>query len=159
MACFPVTLSSLVIDGTTLDADGVLWTPKVLLGWFDGAPIDQARQPVLPVGEVITNARERARPIVLEALATSPQQNSTALGDDCYRAIERAKLAGRCIYAPVTITVTDPALGALHASVRRSGDQSLQVTILGALHAVRVQWLLLAQDPRRYEADNVTTHD
>lgn len=159
MACYPVNLHGLVMDGINPDGDGILWTPTKLEGWFEGAPVDQARQPTLPVGEIITNARERARAIVLEAVASSAQPNVLPLGNDCFRAIETAKAAGRCIYSAVTLLVTDPFLGALHASVRRSADQSFQVQILGELHSVRVQWLLLAQDPRRYEADNTTTHD
>lgn len=160
VTCPPVVLNALTADGATPDGDGIVWTVSELSGWFDTTPATISRQPRLPAGETITAARENARALVLVLLATTATPNASALGDLIYTAMETAKTAVRgALYVATTITVTDPALGALHAAVRLADGNNVSMAILGEQHSLKVQFLLLAEDPARYEADDTTSHD
>lgn len=157
MACPSVTLNGLVIDGDTIDGDGMIWNLDSLQGWWDAAPVRLASQEIEPVGEYVTVARENARALVLEATATSPNTGEglslAPLGNLCFTAMESAKTAGRCVYVPVVMTVVDP-VHTLHANVRRAGGSSaIKSTIVGDLQQVSFQWQLFMPDPRRYDAD------
>lgn len=160
MTCPPVVLNTLTADGATADGDGIVWDVSSITGWFDTTAATISRQPKLPAGETITAARENARAVVLTLLARTATPAATALGDLVWTAMETAKTAVRgALYVPVTMTVTDPALGALHAAVRLADGNNVSMAILGELHSLKVQFLLLAEDPARYEADNTTKHD
>lgn len=160
VTCPPVVLNSLTLDGATPDGDQIVWHVQELLGWFDSAPASIARQPRLPEGEFITTAHVNARALTLTAIATTATPDATKLGDLVFDAMETAKTAVRgSLYVPVVMTVTDAELGALHALVRLADGTGVKTAILGDHVALKVQWLLLAEDPARYEADNTTKHD
>jgi hypothetical protein len=151
--CLSVQLADLILDGTTPDANGTVWTVTKLDGWFDSTVLRVAQAEVQPLGEVITVARENGRPLTLEAWATtstdlSPEPLGTA-GIGLARAT--AKTAGRCVYVPALLIVGDDEFGAgtLSALVRRVGQ--VKQDVIGKQLALHVQWQLLAPDPRRYE--------
>lgn len=149
------TLNGLVIDNTTLDGNGTAWQFISLDGWWDSTPIRVATQETQPAGEVVTVARENGRPLVLTAIASTLTPNTTKLGKTaCFQAIATAKDAGRCVLAPVLLTVVDP-IQTLHALVQRNGSSgTLKSQILGESHSLMVTWQLFAPDPNRYDVDN-----
>lgn len=158
MTCPVVTLNGLVMDGVTPDDHGIYYTVQSLDGWWDNTPVRSNSQEVQPVGEVLTVNRENARPLVLTVIAHAEDPNSMVLGDTlCFRSIYQMKTAARLATVPGTITVVDPIL-TLHSLVRRVGS-GVKWSMLGTSHSVLFQVQLLATDPRRYEADNTTTHD
>lgn len=159
MACPSVVLQnqisdtpsgSVTIDGETPDTNGNLWTLSSLQGWWDTTDLRVERQEVGGRGETITVTKELGRAIVLEALVTSPTPNSVPLGELLWASTEIAKAAGRCLYSPGLIFVTDPT-NTLHSHVWRVGP--IKSAIIGPLAAVQIQWQLLAPDPMRYDVD------
>lgn len=153
MTCLPLTFDTLVVDGVTPDANGTVWTWTVLDGWFDSPPVRVAQQEIPGTGETITLARQNARPITLELVATLPELPAPApLGLDGIGAARvLAKTAGHCVFVPHLLIVTDVEFGAGHLSslVRRVG--TMKDAIVGDLRGLRVQYPLLAPDPLRYE--------
>ena len=148
MSCPSITLGGLVMDGVTLDANGTLWTPTRLDGWWDNTQMSSATQQAQPLGEVVTVARENGRALSLEVTATSPTPFSTRLGEvGCWEAIETFKAAVRSVLLPSLMLVTDP-VRALQAIVRRVGP--MKSTINGNVVSVHFIAPLLAPDPRRY---------
>lgn len=159
MDCWTVTLNDLLMDGATPDSDGIVWTVDLLEGWFEPTAALLSRQPVLPVGEVVTAVHEQARLVTLEVTAATPTPDATRLDNLCDQAIETAKTAIRsAIYSTVTMVVSDNVFGDLHAEVRRADGIAFRQAIRANAHSVRFQFLLLAEDPRRYETD-LTPHD
>lgn len=157
MTCPPIELGSLVIDGSTLDANDILWTPTRLDGWWDSAPVRSSTQPAQPTGEYITGAAELGRALVLEVTASSPDPNAVILGDDCWTAIETMKAAARALFIPTLLKVTDPVFAG-QAYVRRVGV--IKQSMNGARHSMHFVVPLLAEDPRRYsqtlDSDTIT---
>lgn len=145
----------IVADGETADVNGMFWRPTSFAGWFDSTDIRAARSEVSPVGEVITVAHELGRALAFEACAVATPASAglvtRSLGTDAWLASELAKLVGKCVYAPGLLTVVDP-IHTLHASVMRPGK--ILTAVVGELDMLRVQWQLLAPDPRRYDADD-----
>lgn len=143
--CLSAQLGDLIADGATEDDDGILWSVTSIDGWYDSTQVRSATQEREPVGEVITVARENARAIVVNLDAFLPAKQ--ALGALAFTAIATAKRAGRCVYVPELLTVTDP-LRATQALVRRTG--SIKTAIVGELVVVQAQIPLTAPDARRY---------
>lgn len=148
MSCPPVTLGTLLLDGATPDANGTLWTPTRLDGWWDSTGMRSATAEAQPVGEVVTVGRENGRALSLEVTATSDEPNSTPLGEtQVFLAQETMKGAARAVLLPVLMLVNDPVLAG-QAYVRRVGP--IKFAINGALVSAHFMVPLLAPDPRRY---------
>lgn len=153
MTCLSVQLGDLIIDGDTEDGDGHIWTWTILDGWFDSTAVRVAQQEVPGTGETITLARENARAITLEIIASNPGlPRPPALGLLGVGQVRvQAKAAGHAVFVPKLLIVQDTEFGAGHLSafVRRVGPMKDEV--LGDAHAMRFQFPLLAPDPLRYE--------
>lgn len=154
MSCIPIQIADLLVDEVTTDSNGVVYTATVFDGWFDGPPVRIATQEVQPIGEVITVARENARAITLELVATIPPmpvpaRKMTDLEIGATTVVIRSVF--NCLYVPTLLIVDDVEFGAgtLSSLVRRVAPIKRQP--VGDHVGVRFQILLSAPDPLRYE--------
>lgn len=153
MSCLSFQLNALVMDETTVDADGNRWVVESLDGWFDGPPVQQSTQDGATKGTFVTGSRIGGRALVLNCDAYHPNK---AIGNSAFLAIARLKRnIIDAVSVPKLLSVTDPDF-ALRSYVRLAGG-SLKSQIMGQLAQVHFQVPLLAPDPRRYSQTLTTS--
>lgn len=144
--CVAIAVPGFVADGSTPDANGIVYSPTVVGGWWDSIPLRSATAEVQPRGEFVTVAQELGRDVDLVIVAHTLDGRS-ALGPVlCFTAIETIKAAFRIVFVPVAFQVVDPYADRT-VQARRVGPIKQQ--ILGKSVAVRASIPLLAPDPRR----------
>jgi hypothetical protein len=145
MTCIAVELNSFLFDGTTQDADGVVYSWESIDGWFD-SPDFTITTDFRPIGASIIGAQVGGRTIALNGLIHDPNP-TTALGDRAFQAMRTLKANCATMFASALLAVDEPLLP-LQAIVGQSAPMRFKPQ--NALAAVEFQIPLLAPDPRRY---------
>lgn len=153
--CINVAFNGWLFDGTTQDADGVVYDWKDMPGWWDSPNSRVSTQERQPFGMFVTAARENERQLVLQAVAH--YRTVSGLIPNPYLTIRRLKAAVHALSAPAVLTVYEPDL-TLQSYARLAQPIRTRriMTNLGCA-AVEFDIPLLCADPRRYEATGTTS--
>jgi hypothetical protein len=151
-----VELNGWAFDGFTVDADGIMYSCSSLEGWWETASMTLQTAPRgADDGVVIVDERLNERPLALAGFIHRAQRE-TPVGVQGLDALRRLKAACRPLRSLSLLQVAEAtaAVPILQSYVRLAAPMNVDMKWHdNALVTVEFMIPLIAQDPRRYDAD------